>query len=311
MKTTGLHILLIFFMAITMPSYARTTYNDDSVSDRIDRLLARLNNPPHQSILGIPAHSMVVGSGIHIENCKNYPYHNQQSPTQGYQVLANDIRNGLRIGLQCMVGKGPMGKLHPYHKKQAEKLLDILENKQQKTFRCVEDKTFAYAIARPPPELFKQFINDKVIHDVPYPGVAIDTYRLSGFLTRKHEPGIYRDFFKLDDHQIAEHLAGKPQRMDRLHRYNNLKALVFHETIHWLGHAHTNMSPDVVDLYETCCFGGSDFISDQDSNKQFQQRACHILKDAELWDAGQKQQASLWRKKGYDQLKFDMRKLYD
>jgi len=311
MKKTGLHTGLFFFMAMTMPSYASASLADDSVSNRIDQLLTRLNSPPHESVQGMPAHSMIMGSGIHIENCKNYPYHNQKSPTQGYLVLANDIRNGLRIGLQCMVGKGPMGTLHHYHRKQAEQLLDILENKQQKTFRCVEDKTFAYAIARPPPELFKQFISDKVIQDVPYPGVAIDTYRLSGFLTRKHEPGIYRDFFKLDDHQIAEHLAGNPQRMDRLHRYNNLKALVFHETVHWLGHAHTNMSPDVVDLYETCCFGGSDFISDHDSNKQFQQRACNILKDDQLWDASKKQQANLWRKKGYDRLKFDMRKMYD
>ncbi len=311
MKKTGLYTGLFIFTAMAMQSYASAAPNNASISSRIDHLLSRLNNPPHESIQGKPAHSMIVGSGIHIENCKNYPYHNQKSPAQGYLTLANDIRDGLRIGLQCMAGKGSAGYLHSYHEKQAELLLDILENNQQKTFRCVEDKTFAYAIARPPPELFKQYTNDQIIQNIPYPGVAIDTYRLSGFLTRKHEPSTYRDFFKLDDHQIAEQLAGTPQRIERLHRYKNLKALVFHETVHWLGHAHTNMRPDVVDLYETCCFGGSDFISDADSNKVFQQRACAILKDKELWDANEKQQAYLWRKKRYDQLKFDMRKLYD
>ncbi len=297
-------------MAIKPCAYAAVA-DHSTLSKRIDTLLASFTIQPASALQGKPAHSMVTGPGIRIENCKNYPYHKQRSPIEGYMTLANDIREGLRIGLQAMTGNGPMGKLHPYHRKQAILLLDLLESSQQKIFRCVEDKTFAYAVAKPPPELFAQYQNDKVIRDIPFPGVVIDTYRLSGFLTRKHEPSTYRDFFKLDDHQIAEHLAGNPQRMERLHRYNNLKALVFHEIVHWLGHAHTNMRPDVVDLYETCFFGGSDFISDAGSNMEFQQRACSILKDSKLWDANEKQQARLWRKQGYDQLKQDMRKMYD
>jgi hypothetical protein len=294
-----------------MPIASAAVTEKRSISNRINKLLASFNTRPDQALLGKPAHTMVTGPGIRIEHCKNYPYHNQRSPAQGYITLANDIREGLRIGLQAMIGNGPMGELHPYHKKQAVLLLEILESKQQKIFRCVEDKTFAYAVAKPPPELYEQYTNDKVIKNIPYPGVAIDTYRLSGFLTRKHEPSTYRDFFKLNDQQIAEHLSGNPRRMEPLHRYKNLKALAFHEMIHWLGHAHTNIRPDVVDLYETCFFGGSDFISDADSNREFQQRACSILKDKELWDAGEKRQARLWHKKAYDQLKLDMRKTYD
>ena len=281
------------------------------LSDRIDKLLETFTTQSINSVQEKSVENSMMVSSIRIENCSQYPYHNQTSPVQGYQSLASDIRNGLRIGLQCMVGNGPMGALHPYHKKQANRLLDILESKQTKTFRCVEDKTFAYAISRPPSALFDQLVSGKVLDDIPYPGIAIDTYRLGGFLTTKHQPGIYRDFFKLNDQQIAKHLGGYPQRMERLHRYKNLKALVFHETVHWLGHAHTNMSPDVVDLYETCCFGGSDFISDAGSNKEFQQRACNILKDDELWEADKSQQTHLWRKKGYDQLKLDMRRMYD
>jgi hypothetical protein len=312
MNKSAIQILIIVLTALAVKPYASAAeLNDASLTSRIDRLLSSFNIQPNIAIQGKPAHSMLTGSGIRIENCKNYPYHNQRSPAQGYIILANDIREGLRIGLQSLAGNGPMGPLHPYHHKQAALLLDILESSKQKVFRCVEDKTFAYAVAKPPPELFKEYDNDKVIRDIPYPGVAIDTYRLSGFLTRKHEPSIYRDFFKLDDHQIAEHLGGNPQRMERLHRYKNLKALVFHEMVHWLGHAHTNMRPDVVDLYEICFFGGSDFISDADSNRKFQQRACSVLQDSELWDADEKQQARLWHKKGYDQLKPDMRKMYD
>lgn len=312
MKKTGIRILMIILALLAVKPYVIASSSVyATLSSRIDRLLASFNTRSHIAQQQSPVSSMVVGPDIRIENCNNYPYHNQTSPAQGYVTLANDIRQGLRVGLQCMVGKGPMGPLHPYHRKQAVLMLDILESRQQKTFRCVEDKTFAYAVAKAPPELVKLDDNDKLIRDIPYPGVAIDTYRLSGFLTRKHEPSTYRDFFKLDDHQIAEHLAGNPQRMQRLHRYNNRKELVFHEMVHWLGHAHTNMRPDVVDLYETCCFGGSDFISDPDSNQKFQIRACNILKDSELWDASEKQQTRLWRKKGYDQLKPDMRKMYD
>jgi hypothetical protein len=312
MNKSGIQILMIVLLVLVYKPYAGASVsNGVSISARIDRLLSSFNVQPHIAIQGKPVRSMLTGPGIHIEDCKNYPYHNQRSPAQGYMELASDIRAGLRIGLHNLAGNGPMGPLHPYHTKQAVLLLDILESKQKKVFRCVEDQTFAYAIAKPPPEMFKQHENDKVIHDIAYPGVAIDTYRLSGFLTRKHEPSTYRDFFKLDDHQIAEHLGGKPQRMERLHRYKNLKALVFHEMVHWLGHAHTNMRPDVVDLYETCFFAGSDFIADPDNNRKFQQRACNILKDSELWDASEKRQARLWHTKGYDQLKQDMRKMYD
>ncbi len=312
MLRVGIKISFILMVTLAVKSVALAdAVSDKSAASRIAKLLASFDLEPFIAQQGNPAPGITVGPAIRIENCKNYPYHNQQSPMQGYVMLANDIREGLRIGLQCISGNGPAGPLHPYHNQQASLLLDILESNHQKTFRCVEDKTFAYAVAIAPPEQFKYYEHDQDISEISYPGVAIDTYRVSGFLSRKHEPSAYRDFFKLDEQQIAEHLAGNPKRMQRLHRYENRKELVFHEMVHWLGHAHTNMSPDVVDLYEACCFGGSDFISDENSNKSFQLRACNILKDTELWDANQKQQTRLWRKKAYDQLKPDMRNMYD
>ncbi len=314
MNRSGIQLLVIFLATslLRVDAFAFAPQKDP-LSGRIDRLVASMTV---QSALTPTSHRktptvMIVGPGIRIENCANYPYHQQQTAVQGYTALAKDIREGLRIGIQAMAGHGPMGALHPYHRRQAIQLLDLLEDGQQKTFRCVEDKTFAYAVSKPPPKLFRQYQIAEVIRDIPYPGVAIDTYRLSGFLTRTHAPSTYRDFFKLNEQQIAEHLAGNPQRIEPLHRYQNLKALAFHEMVHWLGHAHTNLHPDVVDLYETCFFGGSDFIADQDSNRKFQLRACDILKDNELWDASKKQQARLWRTKGYDQLKLEMRTMYD
>ena len=92
-----------------------------------------------------------------------------------------------------------------------------------------------------------------------------------------------------------------------MHRYRDLPGLVFHELTHWLGYEHTILTVDVVDLYEVCCFGGSDHISDDEVNRGFQQRACSILKDAELWDADEETRKQLWHDKGYYRLKREIR----
>ena len=78
-----------------------------------------------------------------------------------------------------------------------------------------------------------------------------------------------------------------------------------------LGHEHTSIYPDLTFLYETCCFGGSEYIEDEHVNADFQARACAILKDDELWPANLYQQMRMWHHKGYDQLKREIREHYD
>ena len=73
---------------------------------------------------------------------------------------------------------------------------------------------------------------------------------------------------------------------------------------------HTNIDPDVTFLYETCCFGGSEYISDDQLNAGVQARACNILKDKELWSANPYKKMHLWQHKDYDQLKREMREYY-
>ena len=76
-------------------------------------------------------------------------------------------------------------------------------------------------------------------------------------------------------------------------------------------HVHSSTYPDVVELYETCCFGGDDHIRDADTNRDFQQQACAILRDGELWEVNRYKQMRLWKYRGYDQLKRNMRAAYD
>ena len=281
------------------------------VTDRILSLVERMTIDTKVSYTESQVESLTVADSILIQNCDKYPYHQQKRNLDGYLSFISDLKVGLRQGLQCLVGESPIGKLHPYHENQAHALLKLLEGPSQKTFRCVEDKTHAFAIARLPPAKeasSRQF--DALAADLPFPAVVIDTYRISGFLTRSHEPVVYRDFFKMDERQIDNHLNGQLQQVKGLHRYRNRASLLFHEMTHWLGFTHDNTYPDPVHLYETCCFGGSDFISDAADNLAFRDRACAILKDAELWETNKYRQMRLWKYKHYDQLKTDMQQAY-
>lgn len=283
-----------------------------TINQRIDTILQQFTSDGRYVIPPGDDHNTYYATQkIRIEDCRNYPYHHQQEPRHGFKQLAEDIRLGIEQGLQCLAGQSEMGELHPYHQQQLIALLDLLESNQNKTFRCVEDEMFAYAVANTRPDQHAVYPLERVIKDLPFPAVVIDTYRISGYISAKHEPSVYRDFFKLDDQQIADHLSGHPQRLEGMHRYKNRAGLVFHEMLHWLGHEHTITHPDVVFLYETCCFAGSDFIEDENKNKQFQQQACQILQDGELWEASKYKQMRLWRYKEYDQLKRNMRDEYD
>ena len=81
--------------------------------------------------------------------------------------------------------------------------------------------------------------------------------------------------------------------------------------IHWLGHEHSAIQPDMAHLYETCCFG-SDYVKNPKLNARFQTRACKVLKDTELWSNAYSpyRKMRLWHYKGYDLLKADMRESY-
>ena len=82
--------------------------------------------------------------------------------------------------------------------------------------------------------------------------------------------------------------------------------------VHWLGHEHSAIYPDLAHLYETCCFGGSDYIDDAAANRDHQKTACAILKDDALWAHGYSpyRQMRVWRLKGYDGFKTRMRADY-
>jgi hypothetical protein len=282
-----------------------------ALDERIENLTQQLNQTGWSITRERAQETLFATPAIRIENCQRYPYHDQTDPVSGFRTLLADLRQGLRQGLRCLAGVGPMGRLHAYHRKQAAELTTLLESEKTKTFRCVADQTFVNAIATAPKGVLKKAHFDQISGTLlDHPGVLIDTYRISGFLTRKLEPQVYRDFFKLDEQQIVQHLTGKPLKLDGMHRFKNRPALLFHEMTHWLGHLHTNNEPDMADLYETCCFGGSDYIADHDSNREFQNRACAILKDDNLWNADKAQQQHQWRYKGYVQLKRDMRQLY-
>ena len=93
---------------------------------------------------------------------------------------------------------------------------------------------------------------------------------------------------------------------------SDLPALLFHEMVHWLGHEHSAIYPDMAHLYETCCFGGSDYIDDPQQNARFQASACRILKDDDLWSNAYSRyrQMRQWHFKDYGRLKIMMRDSY-
>lgn len=244
---------------------------------------------------------------IEVKNCSTYPYH---SGNQGESRLLKHFAQGLQKGLSCLMGNGTAGRLHNFHEQQARQLLSLLNSNEPKQFQCVQDDLFAYAMASSPDQIITDPDLKKRLQTSPRLSIFLDTYRLGGLLSQKFNKQTYENFFNMDREQITEHLTGKPLRLKGLHRYKNLPGLLFHETIHWLGHTHTNLSPDVTFLYETCCFGGSDYINDEEANAEFQARACNILKDDELWSAGSDRQKEIWKQKGYSRFKREMRRYY-
>jgi hypothetical protein len=251
-----------------------------------------------------------AGARVQISDCGNYPYNRPTAHAE--KQLAAHLRAGLQQGIQCMIGRGPAGRLHSFHEYQAHRLLDILESARTKTFRCVADRMFANAVATTeqlPPRKDSLY---GLLRETRHPGVVLDTFRIGGLLSTRHSPATYHNFFKLNDEQIREHLTGSPLRLGGTHRYRDLPALLFHEMVHWLGHEHSAIQPDMAHLYETCCFGGSDYIEDPQQNASFQARACQALKDDDLWSNAYKpyRQMRLWHYKEYDQLKLEMRANY-
>ncbi|MCG6968096.1 MAG: hypothetical protein LJE59_16475 [Chromatiaceae bacterium] len=281
------------------------------LAERSRQLLDTID--PGRLVANADDEHLLAGPNLHIRQCDGYPYNEVADSGNGSRTLVGDLRDGLQRGLECLAGNGPMGRLHPYHEYQAHRLVSLFEDPQAKTFACVADAMFATAVATSPrgvsidDPLFAQ------LHLVSYPAVVIDTYRLGGILSRQHDDETYRAFFHLADEQILEHRNGQPLRPAKLHRYRNRSGLIFHELIHWLGHEHSAIYPDLTHLYETCCFGGSDFISDPGRNAAYQQVACNILKDDQLWSNGYKpyKQMRLWHDKGYDTLKAQMRADFD
>ncbi|MCB1801793.1 MAG: hypothetical protein KDI82_08920 [Gammaproteobacteria bacterium] len=249
---------------------------------------------------------------IVVEQCEKYPYGRRQPAGEARRQLLDDLADGLATGLACLAGDGPIGTLHPYHARQAQRLLELFESPQRKTFQCVNDAMFATAVATGPggtslgDPLYEQ------LSRVDHPAVVIDTHRMGGLLSRHLDDRTYRNFYRLGDDQIYRHRNAQALRLPGLHRYRNRSALLFHEVVHWLGHEHSATHPDLTHLYETCCFGGSDFVTDPERNRAHQQSACAILKDAELWQAGQSpyRQSRIWHHKGYDTLKNSMRADY-
>ena len=251
-----------------------------------------------------------AGAAIEFHDCGNYPYN---SPDQAAERrLAGDLDKALVHGIQCLSGNGPAGRLHPYHEYQAYRLLNILESADTKTFRCVADRMFANAVATTETLPPRQDALYTLLRETGHPGVVLDTYRIGGLLSTRHTPETYRQFFKLDEAQIREHLTGSPLRLGGTHRFGDLPALLFHEMVHWLGHEHSAIYPDMAHLYETCCFGGSDYVEDPQQNARFQASACRILKDDELWSNAYNRyrQMRQWHYKDYGRLKLMMRESY-
>lgn len=294
------------------PSAAEPGNANDTLEARTRLLLEALDNSDLKTVAsggGVKLSDL----NIRIEGCAAYPYGESPDISRAARTMLDDLRQGLREGLQCLGGQGPQGELDSYHRFQAERLLELLEAPKEKTFLCVEDAMFATAVATSPKGVTKEDALFRQLRLVEHPAVILDIHRLGGFLSRKYDDQTYRSFFHLKDEQIFKHRNGQPLRPIGLHRYQNRAALLFHELVHWLGHEHTAVKPDLAHLYETCCFGGSDYISDATRNDIHQQSACEILKDEELWSPYNSpyRQMRLWHYKGYDRLKTRMRSDYD
>ena len=302
----------LVLVLLLLASQATFAADVDTLAGRTERLLQTLQSSDLR-LDDAPDERTLPAVNLRIRHCDSYPYHEDQPPRDGARQLLADLRAGMQTGLQCLGGNGPMGRLHPYHEYQAHRLLTLLESPQDKTFQCVEDAMFATAVATDPQGTSIEDPLYQQLREVDYPAVIFDTYRLGGILSRRHDDQTYRTFFHLAEDQIVEHRSGQPLRPASLHRYRDRAGLVFHELTHWLGHRHSALYPDVATLYETCCFGGSDYISDPDTNAAHQQTACNILKDDALWSQSYRPytQMRLWHHKGYDRFKLRLRADFD
>ncbi len=281
-----------------------------TLGERTDRLLTRMIAAQPVSVT--TGHHALSDPAISVRSCSTYPYGETQAPDDAARQLIDDLTDGLRTGLRCMSGLGPMGRLHQFHEYQAHRLLGLFESPQTKSFQCVDDVMFATAVATSPDGLSADDPLYAQLRKVTHPAVILDTFRLGGLLSRRFDDETYRNFFHLADDQIYEHRNGQPLRADSLHRYQDRAALLFHEVVHWLGHQHSAIYPDLAHLYETCCFGGSDYIDDDAANRGHQKTACAILKDDSLWAHGHSRyrQMRVWHLKGYDDFKTRMRADY-
>ncbi|MCB1774480.1 MAG: hypothetical protein KDI88_12755 [Gammaproteobacteria bacterium] len=306
LRRTGLTLLLTL-LAVTTAAEPFVP-----LAERIERLAVLLDQD--LALAGYADDTLDLRqSAITVHDCGSYPYSEGAAAPRSASIdLVRDLSVGLRQGLSCLAGHGEPGRLHPYHEYQAHRLLTLLESEAPKTFQCVEDDMFAVAVATSPQgttltdPLFRQ------LRSVSFPGVVLDTYRLGGVLSRRHDDETYREFFHLADEQIYEHRNGQPLRPANLHRYRDRPGLLFHEVVHWLGHEHSALYPDMAHLYETCCFG-AEYISDAALAAGHRQTACTILRDDELWSNSysRNRQMRIWHHKGYDQFKGAMRDDYD
>ena len=297
-------VWLVLLLSLSSHVFA----SPDPLQERRSGLIGAL-----QHLRGM-AGKVAAGHAPHIEvrGCDRYPDGHVQHDVDPAQLLLDELAGGLDTGLACLSGQGPMGRLHPYHEYQAHRLLSLFESTRAKTFHCVDDSMFATAVATPPGGTHIDDPLYQQLRQVRFPAVILDTYRLGGLLSRRLDDRAYRDFFHLAEDQIFEHRNGQPLRLPSLHRYRDRRALLFHEVVHWLGHEHSAVRPDLAHLYETCCFGGSDYIHDDALNRRYQRQACDILADDELWSVAYNpyRQMRVWHHKAYDRLKPDMRADY-
>ncbi len=296
-------LLGLGFLLIAGLLHANDT-SADELSAQLDKLLVSLDS---RHIDPRISHTSFITPSISVTQCAKYPYHGE---AHGVERLVSNLSEGIQQGISCLAGKSPAGRLHEFHENKAAELLAILNSDQPKSLQCVSDELFAYAMAVSPHQQVSSAELKKKIRNSPQLTIFLDTFRIGGLLSKRFDEKTYQDFFKLSDNQINEHLTSQPLRMKGLHRYQNLPALLFHETVHWLGATHTNLGPDLTFLYETCCFGGSDFIPSDAINSGLQAAACNILKDDELWSADPALQKKIWKDKGYKKLKTTMRQFY-
>ena len=303
---SGILVRLLFGVSFFLLS--NLLHADDTsgleLSQQLDEFLNSLDTRQNN---GSTFESTLISDSITVSHCSQYPYH---ADSPGVELLVKDLSEGIQKGVACLTGKSEQGMLHVFHQQKARQLLAILNSDQPKSLECVSDELFAYAMAVSPQQHVSSAEIQRKINLSPRLTIFLDTFRIGGLLSKRFDVKTYQEFFKLSKGQITEHLTSKPLRMKGLHRYRNLPGLLFHETIHWLGTTHTNQGPDLTFLYETCCFGGSEYISNASVNAGFQQAACNILKDDDLWSANPEQQKKVWKEKGYRKLKTTMRQFY-